>query len=131
MNVLPGKYLHGKAGVLLWKNDLDIFLKKFFSPFHMIRDTDPCTECVWAWVLTETQGYRTYMHSACQFGSLGPQSPGPPNIVSPIYCTQNFLVCSIVHFSRATRDTCTIYVLCMYAYNVCQFGSRSLGPRVH
>ena len=44
------------------------------SPFHVIRDTDPCTECTWAWVFTEAWGYRTYMHSACQFGSLGPGS---------------------------------------------------------
>ena len=27
INVLPGKQLHGRAGVLLWKNDLDVFLK--------------------------------------------------------------------------------------------------------
>jgi len=45
------------------------------------------------------------------------------------------LVCSIAHSSHAIRDTCmyyicTMYVLCMYTYNVCQFGSGSLGPRV-
>jgi len=80
---------------LLWKNDLDVFLKKFYSPFHVVRDTDPCTEQASAWVLTEAQGYRyhMYMHSACKFGSLdpgspgpvssGPWSPGPLNIVSP------------------------------------------------
>jgi len=34
----------GRAGVLLWKNDLDVFRKQFYSPFHAIRDTDPRTE---------------------------------------------------------------------------------------
>ena len=28
MNVLPGKQLHGRVGVLLWKNDLQVFLIK-------------------------------------------------------------------------------------------------------
>ena len=28
-------------------------------------------------LLTEARGYRMYMHSASQFGSLGPGSPGP------------------------------------------------------
>jgi len=37
MNVLPGKQLHGRAGVLLWKNDLDIFRKQFYSPFHRLE----------------------------------------------------------------------------------------------
>jgi len=68
MNVLTGKQLCGKAGVPLWKNDLAIFLKEFYSPFHEIRDTEP---------RTEAQGYRTYTHSACQFGFLGPGSPVP------------------------------------------------------
>jgi len=40
-----------------------------------IRDTDPFH--AWAWVLTKAWGYHMYMHSACQFGSLGPGSPGP------------------------------------------------------
>ena len=31
-------------------------------------------------------------------------------VPSSVYCTQNFLVCSIVHSSRAIRDTCTVYV---------------------
>ena len=31
----------------------------------------------WPGLPTEARGYRTYMHSACQFGSLGPGSPGP------------------------------------------------------
>jgi len=86
MNVLPGKYLHAELGYCYRKT----FLQKFYSPFHVIRDTDPRTECAWAWVLTEARSYHTYMHSTCQFGSLGPQSsgpqsPGPLNIVSPLY----------------------------------------------
>jgi len=66
-------------GVLLWKNDLDVFWKKFYSPFHAIRDTGPRMERAWAWVLTEARGYCTYMHSACQFGSWvpSPRVPGP------------------------------------------------------
>ena len=70
---------------MLWKNDLDVFKKKFYNPFHwtslyssrVIRDTDPRMER--AWVLTEAWGYYTVhglrlLYSACQFGSL---VPGP------------------------------------------------------
>ena len=77
-----------KLGYCYGKMILDAFLNEFYSPFHDIRDTDTRMECA----LTEAQGYRTYMHSACQFGSLGPGSPGsgssgprtpgPLNIVS-------------------------------------------------
>ena len=57
------------------------FLNKFYSPLDwtslysskVIRDTDPCTFRAWAWVLTEAWGCRTYVHSACQFGSPGPR----------------------------------------------------------
>ena len=58
---------------------------------------------VWAWVLTEARGYRTYMQSACQFGSLGPgssgpRSPGPLNIVPLL----DQPVCSmLVYYSQA------------------------------
>ena len=31
----------------------------------------------WPGFPTEARGYRTYMHSACQLGCLGPGSPGP------------------------------------------------------
>ena len=51
---------------------LDVFVKEFYSPFHAVRDTDPRTEHVWAWI-TKAQDYRTYMHSACQFGSRVPR----------------------------------------------------------
>jgi len=83
MNVLPGKQLHGRAGVLLWRNGFDVFLKILADSMRLETQTH-------TWntrgpgLLTEARGYRMYMHSASQFGSLGPGSrvPVPLNIMS-------------------------------------------------
>ena len=79
-----------------------------------------------AWVLTEAQGYRTYMHSACQFGSLGhgssgPQFPGPLNVVSHNFHTCLGRACTplCLHSKAPNKGTFLVVVrqVAFYCYN--------------
>ena len=78
-------YIHGRAGVLLWKNDLDIFQKKILQPIPLGQRHRP-THGTRVGLGTHRGSRLPYVHAQCMpiwvpgsrvLGSSGPRSPGP------------------------------------------------------